>query len=247
MMPGYPWKVRSVCLLAAAILLAAGPVHAQDSGVTVKAMPMDVGLCGSVRPGSFVPMRVTLENTTGRPRQVRCEWIVPDSDGDSVWFTRHFILGPNSKRQGWLYAALPMNTRGDVVWKLRLVDDEVDQLIDTKFVQPREVVDALDRMVATTGAGRLGLQPYQETWTQHERCRVLRGLDPGLLPDRWYGLSMLEAIIWTPNSIQPGASAVSPRSAARRICARLRIRAFVSPARVSCTSDFRSSLVKSTM
>jgi len=41
----------------------------------------------------------------------------------------------------------------------------------------------------------LDLRRYTESFTQHEDIRFLRGLDPGMLPDRWHGFGALQAFM----------------------------------------------------
>ncbi len=78
--------------------------------VGLKAPPDQIGLTGAVRPGSWAPLLVTLDHRGHSPRRVRCEWVVPDADGDQVYAHRSATLSPQRSSQVWLYAMPPRTT-----------------------------------------------------------------------------------------------------------------------------------------
>ncbi len=64
--------------------------------------------------------------------------------------------------------------------------------------------------IGLTTPGSLGLEPYTSTATRHEACQLLQNIRPSRLPDRWYGLSVLQALVWTPQGDDPGSPAITP-------------------------------------
>ena len=96
-----------VSVLAWIVTAWASVAVAQVSDVEVSVNPNDIGLGGAVRPGSFTPMLVTMQNRSANPRRVRCRWIMPDIDGDPIVHERTVTLSPKRTQQAWLYAAPP--------------------------------------------------------------------------------------------------------------------------------------------
>lgn len=66
------------------ILTLARAATAQEAGVTLTIDADHVGLGGVVRPGSWAPMLLTIENHAAAPLRVRCEWVLNDADSDEV-------------------------------------------------------------------------------------------------------------------------------------------------------------------
>lgn len=199
----------------------ASPWTQETSGIQVTVEPQHLGLAGVVRPGSWTPLLVTLDNRSPKVRRVRCQWILPDADGDQVQAQRVVTLTPQRTQRVWLYGVPAFNTSlaaSNIDWRLLVHDEQTGQLLANQSLFVSTVVDPRDNLIGITSQLPLGLQrwsdagPERDNFTQYERLRLLRGLDPTLFPDRWYGYSALEALIWTPDSADPGTPAISPES-----------------------------------
>ncbi|MEE9212690.1 MAG: hypothetical protein V3U29_08560 [Phycisphaeraceae bacterium] len=178
----------------------AEPVHAQADRVVLTIDPDRVGLGGLIRPGTWTPIRLTLANQSSRPRQVRCQWVLADIDGDLVVAERVVPLTPQTTQAVWLYAVPDVNVSDRAVWHVQVIDEETGNAVAAQRVAVANLLQQRVGVIGVTSAAGLGLDAFSEQWTQHERYRFLRGLDPQQLPDRWHGLSMLDALIWTPDA-----------------------------------------------
>ena len=83
---------------------ASVPAQAQIELVEMRVEPASIGLGGRFRASTWTPMLLTLTNRSAQSQQVRCEWIVPDSDGDRVQAHRTVTLSPSRTQRVWLYA-----------------------------------------------------------------------------------------------------------------------------------------------
>lgn len=200
-------------LLAAMVISAAPFVGAALGDDVIMSVPSGfVGLSGVVRPGTWTPMRVEIDNQGADTREVRVQWIIPDVDGDQVVAQRRLPLTPRRSHATWLYAVPTMSTVETDRWRVQVIDDRSGRLLAQQSVSIPMWIDARDGMLGVTGAGALGLTYFEEAYTQHEVVHNLRGLDPSRMPDRWYGFSGLEALVWTPDAFDPTSPSVSPES-----------------------------------
>lgn len=195
------------CLLIPSITFAQ-----PDIRLTVDAE--NIGLGGSVRPGSWTPMLITLENRESAPVQVRCRWTLTDPDGDEVASQRSVALTPGKSQGVWLYAVPPLTLDERSTWRVTVVDEASGRQVamTTINLPPSAIISPFDRVIGVTSSQPLALQPYAEINTQHEAAHFVRGLDPAKLPDRWHGLSMMQALIWTPdapNGSDPTSTSIS--------------------------------------
>lgn len=206
--------MRPLLALAVVATLACNRAAvAQLDQVAVDYRSEDVGLAGYVRPGTWAPMRLTLDNPSGEPRRVICRWTVPDSDGDQVLCDRLVTLTPARRQTVWLYAPAPITTDDRTIWQLEVFDATATgeagrRLAGPMAVKPARITSINRRAVGLTSTGFLGLDPFETDLTQHEGTEFLRGLDPVNLPDHWHGLSLLEALIWTGDGGSPGEPGV---------------------------------------
>ncbi len=199
-----------LCLLTAVLKAADGPVVLRFS-------PVDVGLTGVYRPGSWLPIRLELENRSSQPRRILCEWSWADPDGDIVAARRLATLnpGPGAVQWVWLYAPMPLSASSPFRAQIRLIElpPDADLTASTGHLLTRQTVllpGSLAPHIAVVGilgpgAGTLGLEVYEKLWTRHEARHIVTDLIPAQLPDRWYGLEMLETLIWTPRAGDPSA------------------------------------------
>src|SRR5208337_4874502 len=78
-------------------------------------------------------------------------------------------------------------------------------------------LDTRTRAIGIVGRRDLGLAPFKGLWTQHEGTQIIGGLEPRSLPDRWQGLAMLQALVWSSETAvrDPGAMSEDSRAALR--------------------------------
>lgn len=199
MRPLFPRVFLWIALLALPGLGAALPVAAQIDRVGLSVEPGFVGLSGYVRPGGWVPLRVSIDNPTADDLDLLCRWVVTDEDGDLVAAQRRVAVNAQRTEHAWLYAPVPYGTSPSQTWTVRLVDAPTGRAIASLDVRPAQDrwVRASAGMIAVTSNADLGLNDYARHNTQHERLYLARGAAMADLPDRWYGMASLSAIIWT--------------------------------------------------
>lgn len=201
------------CLALVALLGSlASPLAAQTGGIVMRVDGDAVGLGGAVRPGSWTPLRVNLDNQ-GERREVVVQWRLADVDGDQVLATRRAVANPGREQAVWLYGVPPVDTRGDAAWTVQVKDAATGEPIETQTVRPRVPVSQTSprmSLIGLAGSAGLGLDPYTEQYTQHEPIGILRGLSLETLPDRWYGLDALHSLIWVQDGGDPNAAAFLP-------------------------------------
>ncbi len=205
-------RLTALCCVAVAIVLAGGDgapglpgvagaaIETEAGGIEVRIEPQDVGLGGLFRPGSWTPIRSELANRSMVDRQVRATWLLEDVDGDEVHARVPAVtLGAGDPpRSLWLYAAPRINTtEDDIDWRLTLTDNETAQLLAVLPMRPEQFVPLDERVIGIVGPHAAGLDQYRSTRTQHEGQVLLEGIDPRRLPDRWYGMEMMQAMVWT--------------------------------------------------
>lgn len=199
--------------IVASLLLPATPAMGQLTGVTLDINPDAVGLDGQVRPGTWTPIRLRLTNHASEPRQVVCRWLLEDFDGDRVIARRQGVtLNPQATAEVWLYGPLTATESGEGPWTVQVMDAETNRLLASEQVGPRRVLEPNQTALGLMSSAPMGLQPYTERHTRHEAVELMRGLRLRDLPDRWYGLSNLESLIWTSEGGNPLDAAVSESS-----------------------------------
>lgn len=206
-------------------LMHAGVALAQVNELTVTVPTEHVGLAGVVRPGTWMPIRVMIDNPAPEPRDVVVQWTLSDSDGDAVQSRRRVSLSPQRSGQAvWVYGCPPMGTTSQTVWQIDVLEWRDGRagrrLAPTLMFKPGRVIETHVRAIGVSVNGYLGLDPFEEDVTQHEPCEYLRGLSAasGLMPDRWHGLSLMESYVWaggTDAGGDPGDAAV-PSEAIRQ-------------------------------
>lgn len=161
-----------------------------------------IGLGGMVRPGTWTPIRLTLQNAFAEPVTVRCQWTLQDADDDVVLAQRTVTLSAQRTQSVWLYADPPLaQSTKSGQWFVHIINAKTGQVLAMQRVVPGKVISPTTMVVGTTSTQLLGLQGFgNEPYTQQERKEFLRGLTPAELPDRWYGLSLLDVLVWTPDA-----------------------------------------------
>lgn len=192
----------------AAALGAAVVAAAQAPDVEVE---LDLFGTGSAyRPGDMAGIRLLLSSNLREPTRCRVQWEVPNAEGDVAELTRSVTLGPGTPVELWLYAMLPPQCDSRSVWVVRVFEERDGQRqreLGGARISPS--VDPLDigmAAIAVVGQTDMNLSEYDtsgggrtriRTPTAHEPTRVVAGIHPRDLPDRWEGLKCFEAVAWS--------------------------------------------------
>ncbi|MEO0514164.1 MAG: hypothetical protein AAF086_02570 [Planctomycetota bacterium] len=187
-------------ILVVGLCMLAGAAKAQLDEVLLDIEQGYLGLDGYVRPGTWTPIRLSVDNLAADDRDVIFRWEHQDEDGDRVSAERKVTLTRQRDDQPvWMYAAVPMTTNRDTRWSLRAVDAESGELLAAATAQPNGELLLRDseQLIAVTTTADLGLTDYQRHETQQAPIQIVRGLSLSRLPDRWQGLEALSAFVWT--------------------------------------------------
>jgi len=171
------------------------------------------GVGSTYRPGDPTAIRVAATWRGSEARPVQIVWEVENADGDITEQTRTVVLNPGQTVSRWLYGRPGPRTEPQTTFTLRaFAEDEGRrgaELGVTRFSPSTASVAgtpvALEqRLVTVLGDGRMGLEGYGVALptlpmavASHEMTRVATGLDAREMPDRWEGLSSIEAIVWS--------------------------------------------------
>jgi hypothetical protein len=187
---------RILRLLIVLLALTFG-LAAQARAVEIDIAPEDVGIAGRLAPGQWNGMRLQLRHTGQQPREVICRWLLNDRDGDRVITRRRVTLNPGREQPVWLYAAPPADADSQPAWTVQVLDAETETLLASSVVGPRETFENHTGRIGILGSAGLNLQPFQRPHTRHEPVQLTQGLELNRLPDRWFGLAPLDALVWT--------------------------------------------------
>ncbi len=190
-------------------MLPAGSATGQVQGVLLEAPRDQLGLSGKARLGAWTPLRVSLENQAAEPRQVVCRWLLKDADGDRVLAQRRVTLDALSSQDAWMYGPLPMKWRQNEPWVLQVLNEDATEELARIDAPPPTLIMPAQRMIGIAGTYSLGLEAYTTPNTSHEPITLVTGLSLTTLPDRWYGLSAIDTLIWTRNGGEPDDPLVS--------------------------------------
>jgi hypothetical protein len=206
-----PRRSITFVLAALAATTQAGAMQqSEDADVAIEVEQFGVG--NAYRPGAITAMRVVLTSSLDEPTPVWVQWEVPNAEGDIAEYGRSVVLNPGSREMVWLYAPLSPHTTDQTRWTIR-VFEERDGLRrrelggDPRISPARSGATRIELdtgMIAVVGRARMRLEDYATTWNgrprppgAHESTRVISGIAPQALPDRWEGLSAFEAVIWS--------------------------------------------------
>ncbi len=195
--------LRRLILISFLLLSAAAPLRGQLTDVTLSVEPQDVGLGGCVQDGQWMPMHLTLTNQSAQVRNVEARWLVRDEDGDEVIASRNAPLNPAVEQQMWLYAPLPLGLREGQRWIVQVIDPQANLELARMSVGAARTIPIKTSMIGVCGSTDMGLRDFEPGYTEHEPIAFVRGLTLAQMPDRWYGLSCLNALIWTGESADP--------------------------------------------
>lgn len=192
-------------------LAAAGHAVAQDVDIVVR----QIGVGSMYRPGEVAGMQLELTSGMPEPMQVWVQWDMPNADGDIAGIGRSLALTPGRATQVWLYAPLPPPPRSvtnNTIWTVRVFEERDGrpraELAATRIspgLASSNSVPIESGMIGVVGTNLMSLDDYDVSSisglprpeSMHEATRVVRGITPAQLPDRWEGLKMFEAIAWS--------------------------------------------------
>ncbi|MHC4948324.1 MAG: hypothetical protein ACYTG1_08690 [Planctomycetota bacterium] len=194
-------------LVAIAVTASARSARGQGADVTVELEQFGVG--SVYRPAEFTGVRVSLtSNLEEQAVPVWVQWEVPNADGDLAEYGRSITLNQGTPRALWLYAPLPPELAATNVWSVRVFEEREGrrrrELGGLRITPQGPGVDISSALIGVVGRSRMGLDDYgaiaprsQQPAAWHEPTRVVFGIRPLELPDRWEGLRPFEALVWT--------------------------------------------------
>jgi len=211
----HPFRRAIIAVVLLLTGFAPAAAVAQEGSVLIEVeRPEDIGLEGFVRPGTWAPMKLTLRNSLPTTRKLAVDWIARDADGDLVIARReNVVIAKNDTATVRLYAMPATAVNPSDGWTVRVVDMENDQVVASKKVAPRHVAPLRTSLIGVTSGGLMGLASFRETHTQHEPMEIITGIDPATLPDRWYGMKVIDALVWSPSAARSPADPSVPVAA----------------------------------
>jgi hypothetical protein len=230
------WRLLTLVI---GVLGLVGPAEAQDESVyaqgeiTISCPWMGVG--GVMRSGDWVGLRLGINDSASRPREIIVQISIPDADGDHVEYERSMTTNPGTPQPLWMYVRLPSNfgpsttlnvTAFEAVESGPVKEGERPPLNPGKVLGIARLVrpvlcERTEGLIGIVGSRTMGLRAYQgpeqnsmqSAFGGHERARILARLDADSLPDRWMGLAPLDFLVW---------SDLSPRNVSTEQIAALR-------------------------
>jgi hypothetical protein len=181
------------------------------------------GVGNVARRGEWAGIRLKIQDTSTKPRELLL-WVNGlDPDGDTPRYTRVPSSNPNVWQYVWVYARLPFNFEANSGMSVEVHEAEeisgavasedaitgyrAKRLVGYAQLTPMlgSVAKSTDGMIGMMGNRELGLQMYMggqnstgEPWHPygHEKSDVLLGITPADLPDRWMGLRQFDVLVW---------------------------------------------------
>ncbi|MDY7109983.1 MAG: hypothetical protein SYC29_15230, partial [Planctomycetota bacterium] len=228
--------LRRLIVILLCLAGAAGPARAQSGDVNVVLDQFGVG--SAFRSGSFVGIRLKLtpamESELPEATAVWVQWELPNVDGDIAEYGRPAMLTRGRSTREWLYAPLPpepATTLAGTVWPVRVFtweDGRTGRELGGARISPSAAnatgFSARTTMIGVVGSPQMELSQYattgpgREVYGGHEAVRIVFGIQPPDLPDRWEGLRCFQAIAWSDALPQdlPAAQAEALREWIRR-------------------------------
>ena len=192
-----------------ALAAIASTAAAQSSDVTVELDQFGVG--SWFRPGGITAIRLKLTSSLDEPAPCWVQWEVPNAEGDPAEYGRSLTLTPGTPAFVWLYATLSAKTGLNDTWTVRVFEEndgkrggEIGGTRISPSLVSTQRVGANVGMIAVVGRAVMKLDDYMNPTAQlanppgaHEQTLIVAGIRPDRLPDRWDGLRVFEAVVWS--------------------------------------------------
>ena len=212
---------RVLGLLAATMLLMMMPVRGLGQGpanadTEIEISLENMGIEGSFRPGSYVPVRVNLSNRMDAPTPIQIVFEVPNNDGDIEQYSRAAVLSPGQTTSKWLYPVLgPSSDASALVrqaFTIRIYEDDggnfgreiASRMVDAAGANTTgKPVEMTEDMLVIVGSGSLGLNAYEGINSAKDPLPSLNqqtaviNTSPQGLPDDSRGYVGIDAIVWS--------------------------------------------------
>ncbi len=201
------WHGITAALVA---LLVSAAAIGQD--VDIRLVQFGVG--SNYRAGEVTGIELELTSRMPEIMQVWTQWDMPNADGDIAGHGRSLALTPGRPTTVWLYAPLPPPPRvvnNQTIWTVRVFaerDGRPREELAAARISPAlanaNFVPIDSAMIAIVGSSAMGLDGYSvgsisggdRPVAANEGTRIVRGITPAQLPDRWDGLKGFEAVAW---------------------------------------------------
>ncbi len=191
----------------------------RQSAVEVSVRQFGVG--GVTRPGDWTGVELNLRQiSSGGPLRVVVQVHQRDPDGDTALVRREVTLGQGADRTVWLYVPTDWSLRNSdaMTVTVRAVPEEatggevaIGQQVEATSIFPQQVARATETLIGVVGPESFGIEQYElmavlrsqpeRVRTGHGEFRVVTGLAPTDLPDRWLGLASYGILIWSESSL----------------------------------------------
>ena len=209
----------SLCILLCVCSLTQS-TRAQFAETEIRLLQYGVG--NVARMGDPVGLLVEVRNSLDAPTEVELVWETRNADGDLEENARKFVLNPGQPIERWIYGTTPeadsATDATSAVTTLRvfsLTGGRRQRELATLPISA-ETAETTGSIVSHTvgifgvmGPQSLGLSGYatnynsQRSPAQNTNSIIARVGSVEGLPDRWYGLAALDALVWTDGSAAP--------------------------------------------
>ncbi len=220
-------------LVALAVLLGVAPSAVGQSPGTplssgeVKIELESFGVGNVARCGDWCGIRLRVQDTGARSRELIVRINGLDFDGDTPLYQRETASNPGQWQSVWIYVRLPFNynpAAGLAAYVYEAVETSGVRTDEapTGFRAGRllgfaslsvsggpsgSVRESSSGLIAMIGTKPLGLRGYsaatpngRSSLHSNEIIDVVMGISPAAMPDRWVGLLPFEAVVWAQGS-----------------------------------------------
>lgn len=191
------------------------------------------GVGNIIRPGEWIGVRLQVNDSNDKPREVLIRIASQDADGDKPMWEGTLTTNPGVNQPVWAYLRLPATFKASDPLRAYVyaavegpalapglpASPTAGRQLGATVFQAQRVLLPTEGMLGIVGNRTMGLRRYAGTsnnaWLTygHERWEVIDRLDAETLPDRWMGLMPFAALVWNE---PPPASLGSERSQALR-------------------------------
>lgn len=194
---------------------SAQPAAVGTGEVRLRVMALGVG--GKVRSGDWAGIQVDVTDNGPKVRDVLVRLSMPDADGDTTWVQRAITTNPAQRQSMWLYLRVPSDFNSSTL-SLSAFEAiasgegatrtyRAGKLLGSTVYPVNADVSYTRSFIGVIGSSSAGADQYmwpavknpQYPPTGHEHTELANGLAISNLPDKWFGLSAFEVLLWTGN------------------------------------------------